>query len=221
MNETGNSRSTTTPAGSDGTEKRSQGLVDTVRDTAATQLTNQKNRAVDGLGSVAQAVRQSTEQLRQQDHDVIARYVEQAADQLDRMSQRIRSKDVGELMNDVQSLARRQPAMFIGGAFALGLIGARFFKSSARDEEFSSGRSMPNPAMSNSGTEYRGYAQSGGAASYPGADVSRVHDYQSSPTLLEEVGSSTVTTGFNEGTTPSAGGVKETRSRRGARSERT
>ena len=47
-------------------------------------------------------------------------------------SERLKNKDVTELLNDAQRLARRQPALFVGGAFALGLLGARFLKSSRR-----------------------------------------------------------------------------------------
>jgi hypothetical protein len=114
--------------GSRGTNR----IVEKVRDAATAQLTSQKDRATDGLGSISQAVRQSTHQLRDQEHDVIAHYIEQAADQIDRLSQRLRDRDVGELVDDIQQVARRRPALFIGGAFAVGLIGARFFKSSNR-----------------------------------------------------------------------------------------
>jgi hypothetical protein len=38
-------------------------------------------------------------------------------------------------MNDAQRLARRQPALFVGGAFAVGLLGARFLKSSAQRDD--------------------------------------------------------------------------------------
>ena len=41
--------------------------------------------------------------------------------------------DVDELVGDVQRLARRQPAVFVGSAFAVGLISARFLKSSRND----------------------------------------------------------------------------------------
>jgi hypothetical protein len=82
------------------------------------------------MGSVAQAVRQTTQQLRDQRHETIAHYVDEAANQLERMSQRLRNKDVGELLDDAQQFARRRPAVFIGSAFALGILGARFFKSS-------------------------------------------------------------------------------------------
>ena len=109
-------------------------IVDRVRGQAAAQLNTQKNKATDGLGSMVHAVRGTTERLRQENHDTVARYVEQAADQIERFSTRLKDKDVGELMNDAQRLARRQPALFVGGAFAVGLLGARFLKSSSQDE---------------------------------------------------------------------------------------
>jgi len=113
------------------------GIIDQVRERAAAQLSSQKDRATDSLGSVAQAVRQTTGQLRTDKHDTIAGYIDQAADQIDRWSQRLREKDVNDIMRDVQQLARRQPAVFIGSAFALGLVGARFLKSSAeRDDRY-------------------------------------------------------------------------------------
>jgi hypothetical protein len=120
------------------------GLMDRVREGANTQLSTQKNRATDGIGSVAQAVRQTTQHLREQQHDTIARYVDQAADQLERVSERLRQKDVGELLQDAQQFARRRPAVFIGSAFAIGLLGARFLKSSRERQNGQSGQSGRN-----------------------------------------------------------------------------
>lgn len=107
------------------------GIVGRVKQSATQQLTSQKDRAADGIGSVTQALRQSTQHLRDQQHETIAKYVEQAADHVDRWCDQLRSKDVTEVFGDVQRLARRQPAVFVGSAFALGLIGARFLKSSS------------------------------------------------------------------------------------------
>jgi hypothetical protein len=106
------------------------GLMDKVREGASTQLSTQKDRAVDGIGTVAQAVRQTTQQLRDQHHETIAQYVDQAANQLEQLSNRLREKDIGEFLRDAQQFAKRRPAIFIGSAFAAGLLGARFFKSS-------------------------------------------------------------------------------------------
>jgi hypothetical protein len=36
------------------------------------------------------------------------------------------------LIDDVEDFARREPAVFIGGAIAIGLVAARFLKSSRR-----------------------------------------------------------------------------------------
>lgn len=107
------------------------GIVGRVRERATAQLATQKDKATDGLGSVAQVVRDTTQHLRTQQHDTVAQYAEKAADQIERFSQRLKEKDIRELLDDAQQLARRQPALFIGGAFALGLLGARFLKSSS------------------------------------------------------------------------------------------
>ena len=138
------------------------GIVGRIRETAAAQLNTQKEKATEGLGTVASAVRESTQNLRSQQHDVAARYVEQAADQIERLSARLREKDITELLNDAQQLARRRPALFIGAAFALGLIGARFLKSSSPDDDLgamyrdetrgSFGSAAYEPAINTSGS---------------------------------------------------------------------
>jgi len=115
----------------------STGLMDKVRQGATSQLSTQKNKATDSIGTVAQAVRQASQQLRTQQHDAIANYIDQAANQLERFSASVRNKDVGELVRDAQQFARRRPAVFIGSAFAIGLLGARFLKSS-RDRKYGS-----------------------------------------------------------------------------------
>jgi hypothetical protein len=115
--------------------------VGKVREQTNARLSSQKNRALDSVGGVTQAVRQTTQTLRDQRHDTVARYVEQAADQIDRVTRNLKNKDVGELVEDAQRLARRQPALFVGSAFAIGLLGARFLKSSApyRSDEYGYG----------------------------------------------------------------------------------
>jgi hypothetical protein len=128
------------------------GIVGRVRERASAQLSIQKERATDGLGTVAQAVRQSAQHLRENRQDAIAQYVDKAGDQIDRLSTQLRNRDVGELVNEVQRFARRQPALFVGSAFAMGVIGARFLKSSSNDR-----RRHPDPyGASSKGMDYAG-----------------------------------------------------------------
>jgi hypothetical protein len=100
------------------------------RDQVASRLSGQKDRAAEGLTSVAQALRQTGQQLRDQDQQAFTGYIESAASQVERVSNYLRQRDLGQLIDDVEYFARRQPALFLGGTFVAGLLGARFLKSS-------------------------------------------------------------------------------------------
>jgi uncharacterized protein (DUF2384 family) len=113
-----------------GAEPDSSGVLDRVKQSATTQFAQQKDRGVDAIGSVTRAVRSTTQRLRDEKHETIARYVDQAVDRIDAWTKQLKDKDVNELVTDVQRLARRQPALVIGSAFAVGLVAARFLKSS-------------------------------------------------------------------------------------------
>jgi hypothetical protein len=134
------------------------GFMDKARTGVTAQLRTQKDRAVDGIGSVAAAVRQSTDHLRKNHHETIAQYVDDAVGQLERFSRRLKERNVGELLGEAQQFARRNPAMFIGSAFALGLLGARFLKSSSGRNRNNAARGSIDPARdfsSASGTRDR------------------------------------------------------------------
>jgi ElaB/YqjD/DUF883 family membrane-anchored ribosome-binding protein len=117
-----------------------EGIISRLREGATARVSQQKDTATKGLGSIAQAARSTTQQLREQQHDTIAEYIEQAAERLERFSSNLNSRSVSDLMSDVQRFARRQPALFVGAAFAAGLLGARFLKSSNNSAAGSPGR---------------------------------------------------------------------------------
>ena len=118
---------------------QSAGLMDKVRNGATSQLGVQKDRVTEGVTSVAQAVRQSTQQLRDNQHETIAQYVEKAVDQVERFAVRMKEKDANELVRDAQQFARRNPAVFVAAAFGVGIVAARFLKSSGRSSASSGG----------------------------------------------------------------------------------
>jgi len=112
-----------------GTSTGSTGVMGKIRDQATSRLSSQKDRAADGLGSMVEAVRQTSQQLREK-NPALADYTEKAAQQLDRFASDFRNRDVNELLADVRTFARRRPAIFLGGAVALGMAVARLAKSS-------------------------------------------------------------------------------------------
>ncbi len=112
-------------------ESRRPGLMEQARDGALQQLDKQRERAATELTSVADAVRQSSRGL-QGDHAAMASFVDTAANQIERLVGGLREKHVDDMVEDMEQFARRRPALFLGSAFCLGLIAARFLKSSSR-----------------------------------------------------------------------------------------
>jgi hypothetical protein len=163
-------------ASSGSTEQQTSGILNQVREKAASQLNEQKARATDSLGNVAQAVRQSTQHLREQQYDTVAQFVERAADQIERFSNHLRQRDLNELVTEAQRFARQQPAVFIGSSFAAGMLAARFIKASRPTRSFDD-QGYPGYRVTGGGTDTafnRGGAldrgtTSGAGTSYGGA----------------------------------------------------
>ncbi|HEX7088273.1 MAG TPA: hypothetical protein VF198_18085 [Vicinamibacterales bacterium] len=107
---------------------------DAVRGMAAAKASEQKHRATESLGQVAQALRRATDVLREDGRSGLANYVQRASDRIEQFSHRIDEQDLQQMIEQVQQFARRQPALFIGAAFGLGLLGGRLLKSSSHGD---------------------------------------------------------------------------------------
>ena len=113
---------------------RAVGVIDKVKQQASTRVNEQKERAAEGLGSIASAIRQAGEHMRAE-NQTLATYADKAVDQIQHFADRMRDKDPEEMMRDLEQFARRNPSAFVGGAFLLGLGLARFLKSSGTTSE--------------------------------------------------------------------------------------
>jgi hypothetical protein len=93
------------------------------------QFDARKDKAVETIGNVATAIRETSDKLKGVGPlgDVAGR----AADGIEKVADFFEGKQIGDVVRDVEGFARREPALFIGAAFALGLIGGRFLKSSS------------------------------------------------------------------------------------------
>ena len=169
------------------------------KDQATGQLASQKDRAASSLGGVADALRQTSQNLNQNEQSTVANYVNQAADQVERFQGYLRNQDVGAIIDDVERMAREQPVMFLGGAFMLGLVAARFLKSSGQGGSYGSsyGRS-------------RSYTTGGyGGGSYSARSYGdRGTTYGPSGTTTGSSYGSTATTGFSGATGTSYGAAQ-------------
>ena len=113
-----------------------RGLAGKVADQAKEVVTDKvhgtQERSAGNIGKVAKALHRTSEDLAD---TMAAPYVERAAAALDRMSGSVRNANIRDIVDATERFARKDPVLFVGGAFAIGLIAARFLKSSARATE--------------------------------------------------------------------------------------
>lgn len=128
----GNATDTGATAGNSGTQTGRGNLIDKAEQQARARINATKKDAALTLSSVASTLLSSSSQLKDEQQNLAGEYVGKAAEQIDRLANYIQSADPGEVVDNIEQFARRRPAVFIGAAFALGVIGARFLKSSRR-----------------------------------------------------------------------------------------
>ena len=146
----------------EGREKADE-LVHRAEDRARTRAAEEKGRVADGIRTVAEALRRGGEEL-PEDRRMYGRVVNAVADRAEELSRYLEEQDVDQMTRDARRFAREHTGVVLSGAFALGLLGARFMKSSggaARSERWASRGSERTGAYD------AGYRTSGG---YPSSD---------------------------------------------------
>jgi len=118
------------------------------KDQARSMFETQKGQVTDQASKISQALRQSGENLQTQNVGPAATVLSTAADRLDGFSSYLQGRNADQLVQEAESFARRNSAVFLGGAFTLGLLAARFLKCSV-------------PSSSSSGSRYGGQRYGG------------------------------------------------------------
>jgi len=128
--------------------------MDMAQQQASDQLGSQLSRVSGSLTALSQAVDMAGDELRRRNEPMLASAVDQAGQQVEQVAEYLRASSLEQLVADTESLARRQPTLFLGGAFALGLLAARFLKASRPEPQtsFNSGgyQAARTPAPSSS-----------------------------------------------------------------------
>ncbi|HEY0007212.1 MAG TPA: hypothetical protein VGB55_00685 [Tepidisphaeraceae bacterium] len=107
-----------------------QKAVSQLKEHGQRAVTEQKERTATTLTDVGNALQNAADRLRQDNDDNIASYIDAVAGLSNRAGSYLREADVSALVGDVQSVARRNPGLFLGGMFIAGLAVARFAKAS-------------------------------------------------------------------------------------------
>lgn len=103
---------------------------DTAADAIHTTAVGAKDGVADEISSIGNALRRASDDLRSGSPQ--ERTFGQMASTLADLSDTVRDKDLGEMVDDLSNFARRNPIAFMGGAALLGFAGVRMAKASQR-----------------------------------------------------------------------------------------
>jgi hypothetical protein len=99
------------------------------------QARSAKEHTGDRIRGVATQLRNMSDSLRGED-PLASELAERASRGIEGVAQYVSSASAQSLIRDTEQLARRQPALFFGGAFLLGLAAGRFLKASSPQTSF-------------------------------------------------------------------------------------
>ena len=142
-----------------------------VTDKAATKLDERKSTLTTPLSTVADSVRQMSANLGSAKTDsglaeTAAKYTDTAARKIDNLAGYFETRSVRDMAHDLEGYARRNPAIFLGAAFGLGILAARFLKSTPPSFDEGSGEFGRNRSV---GTDHQLTAGTTGSTAKTGS----------------------------------------------------
>src|SRR6195952_5928592 len=119
-------------------------LADAAKDVASQAtdklkdaVNERKSSGAEYVGTLAETMRRAAREF-DADLPIAGTYIRKAAEQVDGVSEGIRSGNLNDLVRNAQSFARRQPTAFLGMAVLAGFGVVRLLKSSATDPDHGS-----------------------------------------------------------------------------------
>jgi ElaB/YqjD/DUF883 family membrane-anchored ribosome-binding protein len=101
------------------------------REQLRTQIGQRSSQAGEQVSSAAEAMRKTSEHLRGEGKDPVAKVLDGAAERSERLGSYLARADGDQLLRDVEDLARKQPWLFVGGSAVVGFLASRFMKASS------------------------------------------------------------------------------------------
>jgi hypothetical protein len=120
--------STGTRSDSDRLNDAARKVADQAEQTVEAKAATAMEQVSGAIGGVAHAIRRAGEDLRQEQPQ-LASVADTAAVQVDRVAEYLEQHEPREVFDAVQDVARRQPALLIGGGIAFGLVMGRLLRS--------------------------------------------------------------------------------------------
>ena len=109
-------------------------LAERAADIGFRQADRGKDQAAEGITQVADSIRRVSLDM-EGSQPQIAEVAQTAADQAERVANYLQQTDAREIVRTVEDVARRQPLLFLGGAFLLGMAATRLIKAAGGQDQ--------------------------------------------------------------------------------------
>ena len=127
------------------------------REQLRNQISQRSTQAGEQVSSAADAMRRTSEQLRTEGKDSVAKVVDGVADRGEKLGSYLTRADGDQVLRDVEDLARRQPWLFVGASAVVGFLASRFMKASSSGRYQSRAQQGGYPSRDIGGTSSAGY----------------------------------------------------------------
>lgn len=114
-------------------QERAQQARGTVSEQVSTQLDTRTTQLGESLSGVAEMVRGTGGQMRDQGREAPARLADQAAERVESFGEYLKNVDGQRLLHDAEDFARRQPMVIAGVGLVAGFLASRFLRASSTD----------------------------------------------------------------------------------------
>lgn len=104
---------------------------DELKQRAAGMADDRRLQAADRAGSISRALQGAADSLRESGEPQLSSWVSQAAGQVERIVGYMQGKPADGMLHDFEDLARRNPALFLGGTYLAGMAVGRFLRASS------------------------------------------------------------------------------------------
>lgn len=124
-----NSKSDTAARAAETVKAKAAETTETVKAEAAKRAEGAKSSLASEVSTIASALKAASREF--SDGSTESNAFNQVAEGLSGASDAIKQKSLSEMVSDLNSFARRNPAVFLGGATLLGFAASRFGKATA------------------------------------------------------------------------------------------
>jgi hypothetical protein len=135
-------------------QEKAQEVKGQAGDRLREQVNTRSTEAGEQVGSVAEALRSTSEKLREDGKDMPARLADRSADQAERLGTYLRDSNADTILRSVEDFGRRRPLLLAGGAAIVGFVASRFLRASSerryqssQDGQPTSYQRVPSPGV--------------------------------------------------------------------------